>query len=124
MSDMGLNSSIYEQLRVYADRFDCGLVKLNSKDTNAVKKARYEIASTLREISSTEKACPGSRIVFMILQQHLTYKHADMSKSLNSLADALEKGSQNSNQIKEIEDIASAIDKECLITGSRTRGRK
>ncbi len=121
MSDMGLNSSIYEQLRIYADRFDCALVKLNSKDTDAAEKARYDIAKTLREISSTEKACPGSRIVFMILQQHLR-KYGDMTKSLNTLADALENCNQDSNQIKEIEDIASAIDKECLITGSRTRG--
>ena len=122
MSDMGLNASIYEQLRVYADRFDCALVKLHSQNKNAADKARNDLAKALQEICSADTNKPGPRIVAMVLRQELGAKLADFEAVFKSLADVLERRTPAIDDIEKLESIASAIDKECLNAGARMRG--
>jgi len=123
MSDMGLYASIYEQLRVYADRFDCALVKLNSQDGTTADRARKDLAETLREICSAHADKPGAHLVAMVVRQELAGKHADFENVCKSLANALESDVPRDEVIQQLENIASAIDKECLNAGVRMRGR-
>jgi hypothetical protein len=123
MSDMGLYASIYEQLRVYADRFDCALVKLNSQNKTTADKARKDLAETLREICSAHADKPGPHLVAIVVRQELSGKLANFEDICKSLADALDSNVPKDEDIEQLENIASAIDKECLNAGARMRGR-
>jgi len=123
MSDMGLNASIYEQLRVYADKFDCALVKLHSQDKGAAEKARLSLAEALKEIGSANTDKPGSRLVAMVLRQELGDKLGNVDDAFRALAEVLNTKTPQDDDIEKLESIASAIDKECLNAGARMRGR-
>lgn len=123
MSDFGLYASIYEQLRVYADRLDCALVNLRSGDTDVVAKAREELVVLLRKIGSTDTLQPDSKLITMVLAQELRSSVDELTVLFVSLADALEKNKPSEDELTNLERIASAIDKECASTGRRMRGR-
>jgi len=123
MSDMGLHASIYEQLRVYADKFDCALVKLHSQDKGAAEKARLSLAEALKEIGSANTDKPGSRLVAMVLRQELGDKLGNVDDAFRALAEVLNTKTPQDDDIEKLESIASAIDKECLNAGARMRGR-
>lgn len=123
MSDFGLYASIYEQLRAYADRLDCSLVDLRSEDISVVSKAREKLASFLREVGSKDTLQPGSKLVTMVLTHELSRDVDELSKLFVSLAESLEKGRPHEDDLAKLEEIASAIDKECENAGLRMRGR-
>jgi len=122
MSDTGLNASIYEQLRGYADRFDYALVKLNSEDKSVSTKACEELAVLLRELSSDVEN-PGSRLVGIVLRKELSGSLGDVGKTFEALVNMLDKCTPEGEDITKLEYIASVIDRECLIAGARMRGR-
>jgi len=123
MSDMGLNASIYEQLRVYADRLDCALVKLHGQNQAAANKARNDLADLLREIGSADTCKPGPPLLAMLLKQELSGRLEDLESTLKTLADVVEKGIPRGRDLEMLENIAWAIDKECLNAGARARGK-
>jgi len=122
MSDTGLNASIYEQLRGYADRFDCALVKLHSRDRSAASKACEDLAALLKELSSTSESA-GSRLVGTVLRKELANRLGDLDKTFAALVTTLDQSALSGEQIAQLEDIASVIDRECLNAGARMRGR-
>ena len=123
MSDSGLNSSIYEQLRLYADRFDCAIVNLRGNDKSTVSKAREELANLLREIGTEDSPRPGIRLVAMILRHDLASDLGGTGTLFRSLAGVLERRAPDKEEVARLEQIASAIDKECSSAGARMRGR-
>ena len=123
MSDIGLNASIYEQLRIYADRFDVALVNLRSSNKSTVSKAREELADLLREIGSEDSPKPGTRLVAMVLKQDLSGSLGETGNLFRSLAEVLEKRVPAKEEVAKLEQIALAIDKECSSAGARMRGR-
>lgn len=123
MSDMGLNASIYEQLRVYADRIDCSLIKLHSNDEKKSQEARRELAELLRDIASFTTKKPELSLVAAVLREELSGTAEHFEEVLQQLADSIENDIHGMEDFKKLEDIASAIDKECLSASERMRGR-
>jgi len=123
MSDMGLNASIYEQLRVYADRIDCDLIKLQSSDKKAADAARKDLVELLREIGTTRTDKPAPRLVALVLREELPGKFGNFERIFQNLAEVVEKNSAEKDDFKRLDDIASAIDKECLNASARMQGR-
>lgn len=122
MSDIGLNASIYEQLRFYADIFDCSLVKLRSQDQAAAIRARIDIVKVLREMGSADLDKPGPRFIALMFQQEFTRILGNYENAFIGIADNIEKGKVSNEDIKILENIASLIDKQCIDAGSRMRG--
>lgn len=123
MSDMGLNASIYEQLRAYADRFDNALIKLRSKDKRSADNARKDLVLLLREISKRELDKPGLQLIAMILKDEFSASCGNLEEAFQVLADTLEEDAASAEDFKRIEEIASVIDKECMSTSARLQGR-
>ena len=123
MSDMGLNASIYEQLRVYADRIDCDLIKLQSSDKKAADAARKDLVELLREIGTTRTDKPAPRLVALVLREELPGKFGNFERIFQNLAEVVEKNRAEKDDFKRLDDIASAIDKECLNASARMQGR-
>ena len=123
MSDMGLNASIYEQLRVYADRIDCDLIKLQSSDKKAADAAKKDLVELLREIGTTRTDKPAPRLVALVLREELPGKFGNFERIFQNLAEVVEKNSAEKDDFKRLDDIASAIDKECLNASARMQGR-
>jgi len=122
MSDMGLNASLYQQLRSYADRLDRAIALLRSSDPASVKSASADIASMLRDMSQSNQRNPHARIVWMILKRELPRATSEGVGMVPALLASLEKGKADPDDIKRLEQIALIIDRECADAGARMRG--
>ena len=119
MSEIGLNASIYEQLRVYADRIDFALIKIKSPDIPEAEKARKDLVELLREISTSQTLKPGILLLNVILQEELSGGPLKIEENLQNLAYVVERRTENIEDYKHLEEIASVIDKECLNVSAR-----
>lgn len=123
MSDMGLNASLYQQLRSYADRLDRAIALLRGNDIPSARQASVEIAALLREMSQNSQQNPHARIVWMILKRELPRTMAEGVGVIPGLLAALETGKPGQADIGKLEQIALVIDRECADAGARMRGR-
>jgi hypothetical protein len=124
VSDTGLYGSVYEHLRIYADRLDQSLIGLRNSDSSAAKHARLEIVRLLREITDNNSTNPATRLVSVILKQDLPSVAGKGLPLCESLAQALEQRLPDSNELNQLEQIAIILDKECSSTLARMRGRR
>jgi hypothetical protein len=123
MSDMGLNASLYQQLRSYADRLDRAIAVLRGDDRTSARTASTEIAGILREIRRDNQQNPHARIIWMILKQELPRTTAEGVGMIAGLVTSLETGQLGQADIAKLERVATIIDRECTDTVSRMRGR-
>lgn len=123
MSDAGLNASIYEQLREYADQLDKALANVRSQEQSTVDAARQELVAMLRDLSQGESLNPTARLVAIILKHELPGSAGHHTGFLSTLAHALESRAPTQTDIAHLEQIALAIDREWSNTGARMRGR-
>jgi hypothetical protein len=123
MSDTGLYGSIYQQLRHYADKLDRALVRIRSTDTKITEAARKEIALLLRELCQKDTSDPSAQLVSLLLKQQTTSGYGKDASICESLADILDKRMPNQSEISKLQDIATAIDRECSDAMARLRGR-
>jgi len=123
MSDMGLNASLYQQLRSYADRLDRAIALLRGTDISSARQASAEIATMLRQMSQNSQQNPHARIVWMILKRELPRTIAEGVGVIPGLLAVLETGKPGQADIGKLEQIALAIDRECADAGARMRGR-
>lgn len=123
MSDTGLYGSLYEQLRSYADKLDCGLIALRSHSNEVAQNARYELAALLREIASKESTKPAAHFIAIILNQELATVSGQGLALCATLARALEARSPSPAELSELEQIATLLDQECSSTLARMRGQ-
>lgn len=119
MSEIGLNASIYEQLRTYADRIDYALIKIKSANVQVAEKAREDLVELLVEIGSTDTLKPGILLLNVILRNEGLGSNSKLQETLQRLACVVEKKTENLEDFKHLEQIASVIDKECLSASSR-----
>lgn len=123
MSDTGLYGSVYEHLRIYADRLDRSLIGLRNPDSNISKHARLEIARLLREVIDNRSTNPATRFVSIILKQDLPSIAGKGLPLCESLAQILEQRSPNPIELDQLEKIAIILDKECSSTLARMKGK-
>lgn len=124
MSDTGLFGSVYEQLRVYADRLDCSLISLRNPQVGVANKARIDIANLLREITDRTSTNPTTRFVAVILKQELPAISGQGLSLCSSLAKIIEQRPPNAIELEQLEHIALALDKECSNTLARIKGKR
>ncbi len=117
MSDTGLYSSIYEQLRDAADQIDRALVNL--RDPIKAEHARNELAAFLGAITDTESTDPSVQFLMVILKQD----YPGFS-SIATLAQTLRQRVPNKAEMQQLEQLAMNIDKECTSTLARIKGRR
>ncbi len=122
MSDTGLYSSLYEQLRIYADKFDYSIISLNSESEGSRAQARRELAKLLTEIADKGSTNPAARFIATILNQELAAISGQGISICTTLAQALQSGHQTPTEMSKLEQIATVIDKECSNTLARMRG--
>lgn len=123
MSDLGLYASVYEQLRIFADRLDHALVLLRSGEPEVARQARHTIARLLREFTNKNSVNPATRLVALILKQELPVRAGQGLDLCERLAQILEHRSPNSGELQQLEQIAVTLDNECTSTLARIRGR-
>jgi hypothetical protein len=124
MSDTGLYGSVYEHLRMYADRLDQSLIGLRNPDSSITRHSRLEIVRLLREITDNKSTNPATRLVSIILKQDLPSVTGNGLRLCRSLAETLEQRMPNSNELDQLEQIAITLDKECSTTLARIRGQR
>lgn len=121
MSELGLYSGHYEQLRSYADRLDRALVGVRNHQADVALRARRELVAILREFANRDSQKPSSHLVATVLRQELGTS-AGGPAPLAALAKILEQRSPNQAEVVQLEQIALALDKECSSTLARMRG--
>ena len=123
MSDIGLQGSIYEQLRSYADRLDHALIQLRSEEPKAAKSGREHAAQLLRELTDKDTLNPTARLVSLILKQELPSQTGRGLDLCDALAQTLEQRLPDSTEFRHLEQIAMTLDIECTTTLARIHGR-
>jgi hypothetical protein len=124
MSDTGLHSSIYEQLRSYADGLDRALVALRDSQAGTAQQARREIVALLRELTDKDTTDPAARLVTAILKQGLPSVTGQGLALCDALARTLEQRAPNTPELNQLEQIALTLDKECSSTLARIKGKR
>lgn len=124
MSDIGLYGSVYEYLRIYAERLDKSLIDLRNSDSNIAKHARMEIVRLLREITNTNSTNPATRLVSVILKQDLPSVTGKGLLLCDTLAQTLEQRMPDTSELNQLEQIAITLDRECSTTLARLRGKR
>jgi hypothetical protein len=119
MSEIGLNASIYEYLRIYADRIDYALIKIRSSNIQESEKARKDLVELLQEIGVDESLKPEILLLNVILREQWTSQPSTTKETFQRLAYAMERKTENGDDYKNLEEIAAVIDKECLNVSSR-----
>lgn len=122
MSDTGLYSSLYEQLRIFADKFDYSIISLNSDSEESRTKARRELAKLLTEIADKGSTNPATRFIATILNQELAAITGYGINICSTLAQSLQSGYPTPTDMSKLEQIATVIDKECSNSLARMRG--
>ena len=124
MSDTGLQSSIYEQLRSYADSLDHALIGLRDSRTDIAERARQNIAALLRELTNRETTDPAARLVTAILKQGLPSVAGQGLALCDTLAKVLVQRAPSVTELNQLEQIALTLDKECSTTLARIKGQR
>lgn len=122
MSDVGLDGSIYDQLRSYADKLDQALIDLRSSRPEIAKRARSDIVGFLREITNRDSTDPTVRLVTATLKHRLPAGQG--LRVCESLAVALQQRPPEPAELDQLEQVALALDKECSSTLARMKGKR
>lgn len=120
MSDMGLHGSIYSQLRTYSDKIDGLVVSVRSPNSSNRQSAQKELATLLKQLSAPEHETNAIRLVRYVLQDE--FGIGNYEKTLFDMAESLERGELNENNLERLERMASVLDRECSQTLARMRG--
>ena len=121
MSEIGLNLSIYEQLRTYADKLDGALKHLNANNEAEVKLGGEEIYHILREIGTPEHSNPASQLIAIVLKKQFGVTLGGQVFDFIALANAALGNHMTDFDLRNLEAIAAAVDRECAYTQSRLR---
>jgi len=123
MSDTGLQGSIYEQLRSYADNLDRALIELRNSHTHIAEQARQQIVALLRELTNRDTNDPAALLVTAILKQGLPSVAGQGLALCDTLATTLANRAPSPSELNQLEQLALTLDKECSSTLARIKGR-
>ena len=119
MSDVGLNGSIYQQLRSYADTMDRALIDLRNPQDTIVDEARRQIVDLLRKATVNQSVDHAALMLRIVLRRRLPGLVL-----CDKLATVLEGRPPNSSELDQLEHIALELDKECSTALARIRGKR
>jgi hypothetical protein len=108
MSDPGLYTHLYAQLRDCAELIDQVIINLETKRSTAGTKERETLARLLRAI----QAAPTSSLDAILLANVLRDSRISGSANWNEVADAIDRGDTSRAVIGQLEELASVLESE------------
>jgi len=118
MSDPGLYTHLYSQLRDCAELIDQVIIDLECKGSNAGKKERETLADLLR----TLQAAPTANLNAMLLVNVLRENRVAANANWNEIADAIDRGDASQTVIGRLEELARVLESERADMHARMHG--
>ena len=118
MSDSGLYTQLYAQLRTYAELVDLVIVDLGNPDGPSFNKERETLANMLRVLQTKPSTELGAVLLANVLHESKLTGPMDWQK----IADALDRGEASPNVIGGLEELARALESERADIHARIRG--
>lgn len=118
MSDPGLYTHLYVQLRDCAELIDHVIVELETTAGSSGAKEREALASLLRTLQSA----PASNLSATLLANVLRESKAAGKANWNEVADAIDRGDASKAVIGQLEELARAVESERAEMHARIQG--
>jgi len=118
MSDPGLYTHLYVQLRDCAELIDQVIVDLETSRSAAPTKVRETLASLLRAL----QAAPASSLDATLLANVLREKRIAGKANWNEIADAIDRGDASRTVIGQLEELARVLESERADMHARMHG--
>lgn len=118
MSDSGLYTHLYVQLRDCAELIDQVIIDLETGRKAAPIKVRESLASLLRAL----QAAPASSLDATLLANVLREKRISGKANWNEIADAIDRGDASRTVIGQLEELARVLESERADMRARMRG--
>lgn len=108
MTDSGLYTHLYAQLRDCAELIDNVIIDLESSGASAGMKEREVLSSLLRALQSAPSSNLNATLLSNVLRETRTAARANW----NEIADAIDKGEASQAVIGRLEELARALESE------------
>ena len=118
MSDPGLYTHLYVQLRDCAELIDQVIVDLETTAGTSGAKQREALSSLLRTLQSA----PASNLSTTLLANVLRESRAAGKANWNEIADAIDRGDASKAVIGQLEELARALESERAEMHARIQG--
>ena len=118
MSDSGLYTQLYVQLRTYAELVDLVIIDLGDPDGPSFKKERETLANMLRVLQTKPYRELGTVLLANVLHESKLTGPVDWQK----IADELDRGEASPSVIGGLEELARALESERADIHARIRG--
>lgn len=118
MSDAGLYTHLYMQLRDCAELIDQVIISLDASGTADGVKERAELAGLLRAM----QASPSSSLDAVLLANVLQGQRSTGSVNWGEVADAIDRGEASQSVIRRLEELARVLESERADMHARMRG--
>jgi hypothetical protein len=118
MSDPGLYTHLYAQLRDCAELIDQVIIDLETKGSAAGTKGRETLAGLLRAL----QAAPASSLDAMLLANVLRESRVAGRSNWNEVADAIDRGDASRAVIGRLEELARVLESERADMHARMHG--
>ena len=118
MSDPGLYTNLYIQLRDCAELIDQVIVYLETTAGSSGAKEREALASLLRTLQSA----PASNLNATVLANVLRESRLAGKANWNEIADAIDRGDASKAVIGQLEELARAVESERAEMHARIQG--
>lgn len=118
MSDPGLYTNLYAQLRDCAELIDQVIIDLETGGSSATMKMRETLASLLR----TLQAAPSSSLDATLLATVLREKRVAGKANWNEIAEAIDRGECSRAVIAQLEELARLLESERADMHARMHG--
>ena len=118
MSDPGLYTNLYVQLRDCAELIDQVIIDLETSNSTEPTRTRENLSRLLRTLD----AAPASSLDATLLANVLRQKRIAGRTNWNEIADAIDRGDGSRTVIVQLEDLASVLESERAEMQARMHG--
>lgn len=118
MSDPGLHTYLYTQLRNYAELVDDVIVDLETAGGKRETERRQTLSELLRALDTEPVSDLSATLLWNILRENKLPRKADWSK----VADAIERGDTFGEVIERLEELARVLELERAEMNARMHG--
>lgn len=118
MSDTGLYTHLYMQLRDCAELIDRVIVECATAGTVAATEERRALATVLRALDNA----PASSLSATLLANVLREKRTFLKTGWSDVADAIDRGNPSTTHLQRLEQLASALESERANMHARIHG--